>query len=124
MLFDYFKNIEFGQPYFIALFAILPFLIYGHFRYFNSSAASIRVSSTAAPGLKTWKSAARHLPFFFRVLTLSAIIITLAKPQTRNVEQRTEGEGIEVVLCIDFRRHRTCFIKCVQQITFSSTIVK
>lgn len=101
MLFDYFKNIEFGQPYFFVLFAILPFLIYGHFRYFNSSAASIRVSSTAAPGLKTWKSAARHLPFIFRIFTLSAIIFTLAKPQTRNVEQRTEGEGIEVVLCID-----------------------
>ncbi|HPA22978.1 MAG TPA: VWA domain-containing protein [Ferruginibacter sp.] len=41
------------------------------------------------------------MPFIFRVFALSAIIFTLAKPQTRNVEQRTEGEGIEVVLCID-----------------------
>ena len=101
MLFDYFKNIEFGQPYFFVLFAAIPLLILWYYRSLNSFSASIKVSSTAAPGLKTWKSAARHLPFILRLLTLSALIFTLAKPQTRNVEQRTEGEGIDVILCID-----------------------
>ncbi len=101
MLFDYFKNIEFGQPWMFWLFLLLPVLLIWYIKKNNSSTASFTVSSTAAPGLTSWKSAARHLPFVLRLLALSAVITALAKPQTRNEEQHAEGEGIDVVLCVD-----------------------
>lgn len=59
------------------------------------------VSSTAAFGLHSWKSAMRHLPFICRMLCVAFIIIALAKPQTKNENQRTEGEGVDIILCID-----------------------
>src|SRR5690606_37735980 len=62
---------------------------------------SVRVSSVAAPGLSTWKSAMRHFPFICRMLCIGFIILALAKPQTRNENQRNEGEGIDIILCID-----------------------
>lgn len=59
------------------------------------------VSSTAAHGLGSWKSAMRHLPFICRMLCVGFIIVALAKPQTKNENQRTEGEGVDIILCID-----------------------
>lgn len=59
------------------------------------------VSGTGAYGLQSWRSSLRHLPFITRLLTIAFIIIALAKPQTRNESQRSEGEGVDIVLCID-----------------------
>jgi len=36
-----------------------------------------------------------------RLLALACIIVALAQPQTSNDEQQTEGEGIDIILCID-----------------------
>jgi Ca-activated chloride channel family protein len=41
------------------------------------------------------------LPFLLRLLALSAIIVALAKPQTKYELQQTDGEGVDIVLCID-----------------------
>ena len=101
MIFDYFNNIEFAQPYFFGLFLLLPALIFWYAKTNIKRSASVTVSTTEAKGLGSWKASFIHLPFIFRLLALSAIIVALAKPQTRNDEQRAEGEGIDIVLCID-----------------------
>jgi Ca-activated chloride channel family protein len=36
-----------------------------------------------------------------RLLALAALIIAMARPQTKNDEQQAEGEGVDIVLCID-----------------------
>jgi len=41
------------------------------------------------------------LPFILRMLSIAFIIMALARPQTKNDEQRAEGEGIDIILCID-----------------------
>jgi len=63
--------------------------------------AAITVSSTHAFAASSWKNRFRHFPFIFRLLALSALIFALACPQKRNEEQRTEGEGIDIVLCME-----------------------
>jgi Ca-activated chloride channel family protein len=80
---------------------LLPLLLIWYVRSNNKRSASLTVSSTAAHGMQTWKSALRHLPFIFRLLCMACIITALAKPQTRNENQRAEGEGVDIVLCID-----------------------
>jgi len=54
-----------------------------------------------AGGLRSWKTTLRQAPFVLRLLAISALVIALARPQTRNDEQLINGEGIDIVLCLD-----------------------
>ena len=101
MLFDYFNDITFGQPWFFLLFALLPLLLIWYVIKNNTQQGAIIISDTSAKGLSSWKNSFRHLPFVMRLLALSCIIIALAKPQTKYELQQTEGEGVDIVLCID-----------------------
>jgi Ca-activated chloride channel homolog len=101
VLFDYFDNLTFAQPWFFALFALLLFLIIWYSIKNNKQQGSVIISDAAAKGLSSGKTSLRHLPFIIRLLALSCIIIALAKPQTKNDLQQTEGEGVDIILCID-----------------------
>lgn len=101
MLFDYFNDITFGQPWFFVLFALLPLLIVWYILKNNTQQGAIIISDASAKGLSTWKNSFRHLPFVLRLLALSCIIVALAEPQTKNELQQTEGEGVDIVLCLD-----------------------
>jgi Ca-activated chloride channel homolog len=101
LLFDYFKNIEFSQPYFFALLLFLPFLIFWYIKTNNSRTASIQISNIATSLPSTAKVVWRHLPFICRLLSMAFIIAALANPQTKNEEQHAEGQGIDIMLCLD-----------------------
>ncbi|HNN70007.1 MAG TPA: BatA domain-containing protein, partial [Ferruginibacter sp.] len=98
MLFSYFKNIVFGQPWFFALLLIAPVLIYWYAYKAGKQQGAITISDTSAPGLSSWKSGLRHLPFILRLLALAFIIAAMARPQTMYEEQNAEGEGVDIVL--------------------------
>ena len=101
MLFDYFKNITFGQPWFLLLLAVIPVLIWWYAAKNNKRQGSIIISDVSAKGLSSWKTSFRHLPFVFRLLAIIFIIAAIARPQTMFEEQNAEGEGVDIVLCID-----------------------
>jgi len=101
MLYDYISNMEFAYPLAFGLFILVPLLIFLYLRNNKKKPAGIIVSTTRSFGVRTWKNRFRHLPFIFRLLAVSALIIAIARPQKRNREQRTEGEGIDIVLCMD-----------------------
>ncbi|HET7117709.1 MAG TPA: BatA domain-containing protein, partial [Hanamia sp.] len=97
MIFDYFNNITFGQPWLLLLFIIIPFLIYWKFNKGKKQVASIGISSTKGlANSRSWKNTVQQFPFIFRMLALSCIIIALARPQTKYDETQTEGEGIDI----------------------------
>jgi len=91
----------FAYPVAFGLFVLLPQLTWWYVKKHNSSQATFTVSTTHSFGVSSGKNKLRHLPFILRLLTLSCIIIALARPQKRNEEQRSEGEGIDIVLCMD-----------------------
>ena len=101
MLFDYFKNITFGQPWFLLLLIIVPVLIAWYILKNNKRQGSIIISDVSARGLSSWKTVLRHLPFVLRLLAVVFIIAAIARPQTMYEEQNADGEGIDIVLCID-----------------------
>jgi Ca-activated chloride channel homolog len=101
LLFDYFKNISFTQPWFFLLLLMLPVLIWWYASKNNRRQGAIIISDTSAKGLSTWKTTMRHLPFICRLLAIILIIAALARPQTSYEEQNAEGEGVDIVLCID-----------------------
>jgi Ca-activated chloride channel homolog len=90
------------MPDFLWLGLLLPVLIFFYWRNNNLKLASIKVPSIKNfSGLGSFKTTIRHLPFVLRLLALSAIIVALARPQNKNEEQQAEGEGVDIVLCID-----------------------
>lgn len=101
MLFDYFNDITFSKPWAFSLFILLPVLVGWYVFKNNSSRSSLPVSAITTKGLNSWKTSLRHLPFICRLCCLSFIIIALAQPQTVNDDQHAEGEGVDIVLCID-----------------------
>ncbi len=102
MIFDYFNDISFGQPLFFILFAIIPFLIFWHFSKGKKQVAALNISSTKGlSDSRSWKNIFQQSPFIFRILALSCIIIALARPQIKFDETQSEGEGVDIILCID-----------------------
>lgn len=101
MLYDYLRDIDFAFPAAFGLFALLPLLLWWYLKKGDRRQSTFIVSTTRAFVAKSWKIRFRHLPFVLRLLALSALILALARPQKRNMEERTEGEGIDIVLCMD-----------------------
>ena len=100
MLYEYLQNMEFAFPLAFGLYLLLPVLIILYIRK-EKKEQGIIVSTSSTFAVRSWKSRFRHLPFIFRLLTIIALVIAIARPQKRNQEQRTEGEGIDIVLCMD-----------------------
>lgn len=101
MIYDYMKNMDFAFPYAFGLLALLPLLVAWYIKKNTAQQTSLTVSSAQAFTVKSWKNRFRHLPFILRLLALGCLIVALARPQKRNDDQRTEGEGIDIVLCMD-----------------------
>lgn len=101
MLYDWFKNMDFAYPENFLLFGLVPLMIWWYVKQYNKRQAAIKVSSARAFTAKTAKNYFRHLPFVLRVLAVSALVLALARPQTRNDQRQTVGEGIDIVLCMD-----------------------
>jgi Ca-activated chloride channel family protein len=102
MVFDYFQDIIFGQPWLLLLFLLIPALIYWKYNKGRKQVAAIGISSIK--GLtqsKSWKNYFQQFPFILRMLALACIIIALARPQTRFDETQREGQGIDIILAID-----------------------
>lgn len=101
MLFEYFKDISFSEPGFFLLLLLIPLIVLGYIKYNNRQQGVLMISDISAKGLASWKSVLRHLPFVLRLLTFTAIIAALARPQLKFEIQQAEGEGIDIILCID-----------------------
>jgi Ca-activated chloride channel family protein len=101
LLFNYFKNIIFGQPWFFVLLILVPVLIIWYVLKNNQQQGAIVISDSSAKGLSSWKSGLRHFPFVLRLLAIVFIVTAMARPQTVYEEQNAEGEGVDIVLCID-----------------------
>lgn len=102
MLKAYFEHIEFANPEFLFLLLIIPVLAGWYISYANRMRGTIMVSSLKSfRHVHSFKSRLRHVLFVLRLLALTCIILALARPQTHNDEKHVEGEGIDMVLCLD-----------------------
>jgi Ca-activated chloride channel family protein len=101
LLFNYFKDITFGQPWFLLFLIVIPLLIWWYVSKNNQRQGAIIISDVSAKSLSSWKTSFRHFPFVLRLLAIVFIIAAIARPQTMFEEQNAEGEGVDIVLCID-----------------------
>ena len=102
MFFNYLNNISFAEPQYFLLGLLVPVMIIWYLIKNSNTQAGIKVSSIKSfAGLSSWKNTLRHLPFVLRLLSIACIITALARPQTKTDEQQAEGDGVDIVLCID-----------------------
>lgn len=102
MLYDWFTDIEFAQPYQFMLLGLIPIMLIWYISSYQKKQSSVMISGTShLAGLSSWKTTMRHLPFILRMLALVCLIVALARPQKRNDEEMVSGEGVDIILCVD-----------------------
>jgi Ca-activated chloride channel family protein len=101
MLYDWFQHIEFKNEWVLPFLLALPVLAWYYYTGQRGRKSSLKVTTTEAFRIRTAKNSWIHFPFWLRLLAIGCIILALARPQVRNVQSRTRGQGIDIVLCMD-----------------------
>lgn len=101
MLYEWFQHIEFKQEWLLPFLLLLPVIAWIWFRSRQTNQATFTVPSTRAFMAKSIRNSFVYIPFILRLLALACVILALARPQIRDIQTKTEGEGIAIVLCID-----------------------
>lgn len=102
MLTDWLNHITFAYTWVLGFLILIPVLIFEYARRYKRSQSSLLVTTTHfISRTKSFRSITKHLPFTLRCIALVCFIVALARPQLKFSEQRTEGEGIDIVLCFD-----------------------
>jgi Ca-activated chloride channel family protein len=93
-----YKNPEF----FYLLLLLLPIIAWYIWKQ-KKLGASIQFSSTIGFSRipKTWKYYLRHSVFVLQMLSLSALIVALARPQSSNSWSSETTKGIDIVIALD-----------------------
>ena len=98
-----FNNVEFVNPQFFWLLLLLPLALLWYIFKRKKETASLKISSIN--GFKVYNSflaKLKPLLFVLRLLALAALIIALARPQTKEVSSKTKTtRGIDIVMAID-----------------------
>ena len=84
---------------------IVPALLVAHYVYLELAQRHphLRVS-TSIPWLVKKTSVAtslRHIPFAFRIIALTLIIVAMARPRSSEVIEKIDAEGIDIVMAMD-----------------------
>lgn len=97
------KHLSFAHPYFFALLLLIPLMIWWQQRSKKDDSPALRL--TTLSGLNAaqagGKATFRPLLFVLRIITLVALTIALARPQSSNTTENIDSEGIDIVLAID-----------------------
>jgi len=93
----------FHNPEYLFLLILLVPVIYWYIREMHKSDASLQISShrNLVHFPKSRKIKLRHVPFILRTLTISFIIIALARPQASNSWRTQNTEGIDIMMAMD-----------------------
>lgn len=101
MLYDWLQQIEFKNFWVLPFLLALPVIAWFYYRTPTWRKSTFKVSTTRTFTVQTIKGRLVHLPFWLRLLAIGCIILALARPQVRNVQSRTRGQGIDIILCMD-----------------------
>ncbi len=97
-----FQNTEFAYPWVLALLPIIPLLVWWYIRNNTTISAAITISTTRNfDSKKSLKVKLYNVLFVFRCLAIASIILALARPQKKSSIQYIEGDGIDIMLCLD-----------------------
>lgn len=98
-----FASMHFKNPELLWLLVLVPVVIVYFWKIKRKNRTQIRISSTEA--FKNYRPSLKqrmvNLPFVLRVLTMSLLVIALARPQSSSRASNVKTEGISVVIALD-----------------------
>ncbi len=96
-------NFSFGQPWLLWLLLLIPAMVAWRFIKQKNKRSTLILSSLEGLPQKNGKGKARLMPllFWLRMASMAFIIIAIARPQSYNVNEQINSEGIDIVLSID-----------------------
>ena len=97
------NNVTFRDPMYLAGLVLVPVLVLWYIRRGRDVTSHYRYS-TLLPFAKlkaTLRERLRHLPFVFRMIVLSVLVVALARPQTTSQGENIYSEGIDIALLLD-----------------------
>ncbi len=102
-MFSFFTDITFANKELLWLLIVVPVIIVWYILKNKTYHAELKVSSFSGfEGLKpTLKTRLRHVIIVLRVLSITLLIIVLARPQSRSSWKDVKTEGIDIVLSLD-----------------------
>ena len=91
-----------NKGYLLLLLLLIPYGLW-YFLYRKKGEPTMRMSDTHAYEFapKSLRVRLIHLPMLLRCLTYTLIVLCLARPQSYNAWNKTETEGIDIMLCMD-----------------------
>ena len=98
-----FKHITFAHPQYFFLLLLVPIGIFWIYQFKKKQQATFTVSTLqgltglAESSLIKWKGILHVL----RILSFICIVIALARPQTSNVNETINSEGLDIVMAMD-----------------------
>jgi Ca-activated chloride channel family protein len=94
--------VRFEDPYFLALIALVPLLLFLKSRFIKEERAgqfsNLSLLGTYRP---TWRIRFRWLPTAVRAIALVMLVIALARPQAGQADSELPGQGIDIVFVMD-----------------------
>lgn len=102
MINEWLHHINFAYPWLLWLLLLLPLMIVWYVLRQKQQQSALKLSTLSIyKKQSTVKNTLIHLPFVIRLLTVALLILAIARPQSKNDEERVEGEGIDIMLCMD-----------------------
>ncbi len=96
------ENISFLNPEFFWFFTLFPLLIVWELYTNKIKQAHLQLTSIKALNKKTFRIYLHPILFILRLISLSLIIVGLARPQTSEVSIKSKtNKGIDIVMSID-----------------------
>lgn len=97
------SGLSFAHPKMLYLLLLIPAFVAWYIFRQKDSRASLQMSTLmpfggAPVSIRVYL---RHLPFALRMLAIALIVIVMARPQSFNVTQNIETEGIDIMIALD-----------------------
>ncbi len=97
------QQVSFAHPYFFGLLLLIPLMIWWHYRQRRRNNPVLRL--TTLKGLQdvrpSWRVRLRPLLLVLRMLSVLALTVAMARPQSSDVSETIDSEGIDIVLSMD-----------------------
>lgn len=97
------QHLSFAQPLYFLFLLLLPMLIWWQFSRKTLQQPNFRLTSLAGvKGLKpTLRVRLRPVLIVLRSIAFVALVVALARPQSSNISESVDSDGIDIVLSVD-----------------------
>jgi Ca-activated chloride channel homolog len=102
-IFSDWNHVTFAQPLYFGLLLVIPLMVWWQLRGRRDDNPTMRL--TTLGGIKAVNAGGRarfrSVLFALRLISLAALSIALARPQSSNTTENVDSEGIDMVMSID-----------------------